>query len=144
MNNTSQTYRNILIGNSGTISAPKSKIEKDWRISEKAGRENFFEKAFSFWKNSCLPAKIQIMLLKICNHELKLNAQLRHFATDEQGIRVKPECTFCTISDEENIEKETYKHFFLILSYLYCQTINYDLLMTIYLVETETETLHSS
>jgi hypothetical protein len=109
----SQTYRNILIGNSGTVSAPKSKIEKDWRISEKAGRENFFEKAFSFWKNSCLPAKIQIMLLKICNHQLKLNAQLRHFATDEQGIRVKPECTFCTISDEENIEKETYKHFFL-------------------------------
>ena len=35
----SQTYRNILLGNSGTVSAPKSKIEKDWRISEKAGRE---------------------------------------------------------------------------------------------------------
>ena len=26
---------------------------------------------------------------------------------------MKPECTFCTISDEENIEKESYKHFFL-------------------------------
>jgi hypothetical protein len=48
------------------------------------------------------------MLLKICNHQLKLNGQLRHYATDENGARIRPECTFCTISDEEN-----YKHFFL-------------------------------
>jgi hypothetical protein len=109
----SQTYRNILLSNSGAVSAPKTKIEKDWRISEKAGRENFYEKAFAFWKNSCLPSKIQIMLLKICNHQLKLNAQLRHYATDEHGVRIMPECTFCTISNEENREKETYKHFFL-------------------------------
>ena len=53
------------------------------------------------------------MLLKICNHQLKLNAQLRHYATDETGARIRPECTFCTISNEENLEKETYKHFFL-------------------------------
>jgi hypothetical protein len=53
------------------------------------------------------------MLLKICNHQLKLNAQLRHYATDEHGVRIRPECTFYTISNEENREKETYKHFFL-------------------------------
>jgi hypothetical protein len=44
----SQTYRNILLTNSGAVSAPKNKIEKDWRISEKAGRENFYEKTISF------------------------------------------------------------------------------------------------
>jgi hypothetical protein len=53
-------------------------IETRWRISEKNGMENFFEKAFGFWKNSCLPAKIQLILLKICNHQLKLNNQLKH------------------------------------------------------------------
>ena len=86
----SQTYRNILIKNSGATSAPKTKIETDLRISEKSGREHFFEKAFSFWKNSCLPSKVQIMPLKICNHQLKLNAQLRHYATDETGARIRP------------------------------------------------------
>jgi hypothetical protein len=50
------------------------------------------------------------MLLKICNHQLKLNTQLRHYATDENGVRIRPECTF---SNEENREKETYKHIFL-------------------------------
>jgi hypothetical protein len=48
------------------------------------------------------------MLLKICNHQLKLNAQLRHYATDENGARIRPECTLSTISNEK-----TYKHFFL-------------------------------
>ena len=67
----SQRYREILLINKGTLSAPKAKIEKDWKISEKAGRELFYEKAFSFWKNSCLPAKMQLMLLKILHHQLR-------------------------------------------------------------------------
>ena len=61
----SQKYRELLLMNKETISAPKAKIERDWKISEKPGREFFYEKAFSFWKNSCLPAKMQLMLLKI-------------------------------------------------------------------------------
>ena len=48
----SPTYRNILLANSGAVSAPKTKIEKDWRISEKAGRENFYEKAFTFYRET--------------------------------------------------------------------------------------------
>ena len=83
----SQKYREILLGNKEVKSAPKMKIEADWKISEKQGRENFFEKAFSFWKNSCLPARIQLMLLKISNHQLKLNSQLKHLA-----IKVKWHC----------------------------------------------------
>ena len=64
-------------------------------------------------ETSFLPAKIQLVLLKICNHQLKLNSQLKHFARDENGDRVKPDCTFCTLSQEENIEEESYRHFFL-------------------------------
>ena len=109
----SQKYKKILLKSTNTNSAPRKKIEKDWKISEKTGRENFFEKAFSFWKNSFLPAKIQLILLKICNHHLKLNSQLKHFARDENGDRVKPECTFCTLSQEENPDEESYRHFFL-------------------------------
>ena len=90
----SQKYKKILLKSTNTNSAPRKKIEKDWKISEKAGRENFYEKAFIFWKHSFLPAKIQLILLKICNHQLKLNSQLKHFARDETGNRVKPECTF--------------------------------------------------
>ena len=69
--------------------------------------------AFSFWKNSFLPAKIQLILLKICNHKLKLNSQLKHFTRDENGERVKPECTFCILSNEDNPSEESYRHFFL-------------------------------
>ena len=94
-------------------SAPKTKIEADWKISEKQGRENFFEKTFSFWKQSCLPAKIQLMLLKLSNHQIKLNSQLKHFAHDENGQRVEHGCTFCTLANEENVDEETYMHFFL-------------------------------
>ena len=72
-----------------------------------------FKKAFSFLKISILPAKIQLMLLKIWNHQLKLNSQLKHYARDENGDRVKPDCTFCTLSLEDNIEEESYRHFFL-------------------------------
>ena len=81
----SQKYKTILLKSTNVNSAPRRKIEKDWKISEKTGRENFFEKAFSFWKNSFLPAKIQLILLKICNRNLKLNSQLKHFARDENG-----------------------------------------------------------
>ena len=83
------------------------------RAVVKTGRETFYTKAFSFWKNSILPSKIQLMLLKICNHQLKLNNQLKHFAVDEAGIRVRPECTFCVIAQTIPTEPESYKHFFL-------------------------------
>ena len=75
--------------------------------------EKFFEKSLSFWRTSCLPAKIQLLLLKICNHNLKLNNQLKHYALDDRGVRVKPECTFCRISDPNMDTKERYRHFFL-------------------------------
>ena len=109
----SQKYKTILLSNSKFTFAPKNTIEKIWRISEKPGRETFYKKAFSFWKNSILPSKIQLMLLKICNHQLKLNNQLKHFAVDESGIRIKPECTFCVIAQTLPTEPESYKHFFL-------------------------------
>ena len=54
----SQKYRKLLLMSKGTPSAPKANIERDWKIREKPGREFFYEKAFSFWKNSCLPAKM--------------------------------------------------------------------------------------
>jgi hypothetical protein len=109
----SQKYKTILQSNSEFTFAPKNTIEKIWKISEKPGRETFYKKAFSFWKNSILPSKIQLMLLKICNHQLKLNNQLKHFAVDESGIRIKPECTFCVIAQTTPTEPESYKHFFL-------------------------------
>ena len=109
----SQKYKNILQSNTEFIFAPKNTIEKTWKISEKPGRETFYKKAFSFWKNSILPSKIQLMLLKICNHQLKLNNQLKHFAVDESGVRIKPECTFCVIAQTTPLEPESYKHFFL-------------------------------
>ena len=109
----SQKYKMILLKSINTDSAPKRKIGKDWKISEKNERERFFEKAFSFWKWSFLPAKIQLILLKICNHNLKLNSQLKHFARDQEGNRVKPECTFCILSNEDTPSEESYRHFFL-------------------------------
>ena len=75
--------------------------------------EKFFEKSLSFWKILCLPAKIQLLLLKICNHNLKLNNQIKHYALDDRGVRVKPECTFCKITEPHTDTKETYRHFFL-------------------------------
>ena len=109
----SQKYKTILLSNPVFTFAPKNLIEKTWKISEKPGRETFYKKAFSFWKNSILPSKIQLMLLKICNHQLKLNSQLKHFAVDESGVRIKPECTFCVIAQTTPLEPESYKHFFL-------------------------------
>jgi len=110
----SQKYRELLLLSRNAPSAPKIKIERDWKISEKPGRELFYEKAFGFWKNSCLPAKIQLMLLKIANHNIKLNSQRKHFARDERGERIKPDCTFCPLSEEEILPEESYKHFFLL------------------------------
>ena len=109
----SKKYREILIGKTEANSAPKMKTEADWKISAKQGRENFFEKAFSFWKYSSLLTKIQLMLLKISNHQIKLNSQLKHYARDENGLRVEPGCTFCTLANEVSIDEESYKHFFL-------------------------------
>jgi hypothetical protein len=110
----SQKYRELLLLSKNTPSAPKIKIERDWKISEKPGREKFYEKAFGFWKSSCLPAKIQLMLLKIVNHNIKLNSQRKHYARDERGERIRPDCTFCTLSGEEILPEESYKHFFLL------------------------------
>ena len=109
----SQAYKKKLLHKPNLNGAPRLKIEQDWKISEKEGMDKFYEKALSFWRYSCLPAKIQLLLLKICNHNLKLNNQLKHFAVDERGVRVKPECTFCKISDPLTDTKEIYRHFFL-------------------------------
>jgi hypothetical protein len=54
-----------------------------------------------------------LVLLKISNHQQKLNNQLKHFAVDEAGLRIKPECTFCIIGQTLPISLESYKHFFL-------------------------------
>ena len=88
----SQKYTDILIGTTDARSAPKMKIEADWKIGEKQGRENFFKKTFSFWKQSSILAKIQLMLLKLSNHQIKLNSQLNHVALDENGQRVEHSC----------------------------------------------------
>jgi hypothetical protein len=93
----SQAYKKILQTNHEFNFGPRNTIEKTWKISEKNGRETFYKKAFSFWKTSFLPTKIQLVLLKISNHQLKLNIQVKHFAVDEAGMRIKPECTFCII-----------------------------------------------
>ena len=60
-----------------------------------------------------LTNKNPIILLKITNHQLKLNYQLKHFAVDEPGVTLKPECTFCIIGETEPISLESYKHLFL-------------------------------
>ena len=62
------------------------------------------KKAFSFWK---------ILLLKLSNHQLELNNQLKHFAVDEAGVRIKPDCTFCTLGQNEPPPPESYAHLFL-------------------------------
>ena len=54
------------------------------------------------------------MLLKIANHNIKLNSQRKHFARDERGERIKPDCTFCTLSEEIILPEESYKHLFLL------------------------------
>ena len=82
----SKKYREILLGKREINSAPKMKIVADWKISEKQGRENFFEKAFILWKNTCLPEQIRLILLKISNHQIKVNSLLKHFARDENGL----------------------------------------------------------
>jgi len=56
----SQKYKTILLSNTVFTFAPKNLIEKTWKISEKPGRETFYKKAFSFWKNSILPSKISV------------------------------------------------------------------------------------
>ena len=71
------------------------------------------KKAFGFWKNSCLPAKIQLILLKICNHQLRLNNQLKHYAVDERGVRVREDCTFWGLGKAPPRSAESYTHFFL-------------------------------
>ena len=82
-------------------------------IEEPKSLPELLTKLLSFWKISCLPTKIQLVLLEISNHQLKLNNQLKHYAVDEAVVRVKPECTICILGQSEPVPPESYTHFFL-------------------------------
>ena len=87
---------------------------RDFSIKTKTkSLPEMFKKAFSFWKTSFLPTKIQLVLLKISNYQLKLNNQLKQFAVDEAGVRIKPEFSFCILGQTVPISLESYTHFFL-------------------------------
>ena len=91
-------------------------MQLEFDIKNKENRENFFQKAFSSWNEKFLPTKIKTHQLKIVNHHLKLNSQLKHFAKNANGTPVTGECTFCKIKNENRaneIPNETYRHFFL-------------------------------
>ena len=62
---------------------------------------HYFEKTFSFWKLSFLPANLQNLHLQIVNHKLKMNDQLKHFTNDENNDPVKGDCTFCKLNGIE-------------------------------------------
>ena len=51
--------------------------------------------------------------MKICNHQLRSNNQLKHYAVDERGVRVREDCTFCSLDNAPPRPAESYTHFFL-------------------------------
>ena len=116
LNNTkkgSKNYKAIILQARKSKNKPAETINKTWKISEKYEMTKYFEKTFSFWKLSFLPANLQNLHLQIVNHKLKMNDQLKHFAKDENNDPVKGDCTFCKLNGIENPCEESYKHIFV-------------------------------
>ena len=90
----SRNYKAIIMKAVNTKNQPADTINTKWRISEKYDKEVYMKKTFDFWKVSFLPANLQNLHLKIINHKLKCNDQLKHFANNDL---LKGDCTFCTI-----------------------------------------------
>ena len=90
----SKNYKAIIQEAKKSKNKPAETINKTWKISERYEMTHYFEKTFSFWKLSFLPANLQNLHLQIVNHKLKMNDQLKHFAKDENIDPVKGDCTF--------------------------------------------------
>ena len=76
---------------------PWTAMNDKWKISEKDGRENYFEKVFSLWKKSYLPSKLQNFCLLHVNNHYNYNIQLNKNRRDEKGDRIPDTCTFCKL-----------------------------------------------
>ena len=73
--NGSKNYKAIIQQAKKSKNKPAETINKTWKISEKYEMTHYFEKTFSFWKLSLLPANLQNLRLQIVNHKLKMNDQ---------------------------------------------------------------------
>ena len=93
--------------------APADTICTNWNIAAKYEKIDYLKKLFTFWKNPYLPSYLQNLHLQIINHKLKLNAQLKHFACDENNQLVSGDCTFCKINNIGNPSEESFTHLFL-------------------------------
>jgi len=87
-------------------------IKDKWNISEKEGRENYFEKVFSLWKKPYLPAKLQNFCLLHVNNRYNYNTQLSKYKKDEQGEKISDKCTFCSILDPQTVIRESKEHIY--------------------------------
>ena len=93
--------------------APADTICTNWNIAAKYEKADYLKKVFTFWKNPYLPSYLQNLHLQIINHKLKLNAQLKHFARDENNQLISGDCTFCKINNIANPSEESFTHLFL-------------------------------
>ena len=76
---------------------PIIKMMKEYNLTTK-NRKDYIRNILSFWKNSILPANLSTLHLKIINHNLKLNAQAKHWIKNTNTKEENGRCTFFSLT----------------------------------------------
>ena len=71
-------------------------------------RESIF---IQTWNQNYLPMSLRNFAFKLLNNNVKLKSQLHHFAGNGN---ISQSCTFCTLNNVNDPEKENYKHFLVL------------------------------
>ena len=68
----SKNYKAIILQAKKSKNKMAATINKTWKISEKYEMIDYYEKTFSFWNQSLLPANVQSPHPRIGNYTLKI------------------------------------------------------------------------
>ena len=75
----SKKFKKILLKTKKFKVKPWTTMNEKLKISDKNGRDNYFERVFSLWKTSYLPSKLQNFCLLHVNNRYNYNIQLSKY-----------------------------------------------------------------
>ena len=108
----SRKYRDILDKNDGVRVKPWISLNERFRISDKPGNETYFQNMGGFSRCKYLRSELQMLHLNAINGRLRYNKTEAKYKRLDDGSRKSSDCTFCTLSGEQNPCVEDDRHLY--------------------------------
>ena len=109
----SKPFRKLLHAGDKIKVKPWDTINNAYQITTKPGNENFFARAYKFWRNKYLNLEQQKFHLFNINNRLRYNVHLSKYLKNEDGTNHDDKCTTCRLSGVADPQRENSHHLYI-------------------------------